>query len=121
MIKVLLAEDDALLSTILVRTLNDAGFDTHGAGDGFATELEIKTWHPDVVLLDLLMPNKDGFAVLRDIRSDSEVFKTNFIILSNLSGPETMEQVKKFGVTDYFIKASMTPGEIVAKLKAMFP
>ena len=98
-----------------------AGFEVRAAADGFAAEIEIKTWHPDVVLLDLLMPNEDGFAVLRNIRADSEVSKTFFIVLSNLSATETVAEVKKFGVPDYFIKANTNPAEIIHKLKTIFP
>ncbi len=121
MTKVLVAEDDALLSSVLVKTLAQAGFDVHTATDGFAAELEIKSWHPDMVLLDLVMPDEDGISVLRKIRSDGETLKTKVIVLSNLSGPEVIEQVRKFGVTDYLVKAHISPDEIVAKLKAMFP
>jgi len=85
--------------------------------DGFQAELETKTWHPDVVLLDLLMPNEDGFAYLRKIRSDSETNKTRVIVLSNLSGSDVLEQVKKYGVTEYIIKANSTPEKILEKIK----
>lgn len=121
MTKVLVAEDDSLLSKILVATLLKAGFDTHAAMDGLEAEAEAKLWHPDVLLLDLLMPNEDGFGVLRTIRADSETFHTKVIVLSNLSGPEVMDQVKKFGVTEYLVKADMSPEDVVTKLKAMFP
>ncbi|MBM3261314.1 response regulator [Candidatus Kaiserbacteria bacterium] len=121
MTKVLVAEDDTLLSKILVNTLIKAGFDTHAAMDGFEAEVEAKSWHPDVILLDLLMPNEDGFGVLRTIRSDTETFHTKVVVLSNLSGPEVMDQVKKFGVTEYLVKAQMSPEDVVSKLKSMFP
>lgn len=121
MAKVLVVEDDALLQSFLTNALSNAQFDVHAAGDGFEAEIEIKNWHPDVVLLDLLLPNEDGFAVLRKIRSDSETLHTHVIALSNLSGEETIELVKKFGVTEYYAKANITPKEIVEKLKAMFP
>lgn len=121
MLKILLAEDDALLSSILVTTLKHAGFDVHASADGFEAELEIKTWHPDLVLLDLMMPNEDGFGVLRNIRSDTETFKTHVIVLSNLSEAKTIDEVKKFGVNEYFIKANTTPSDLVKKLKVLFP
>ena len=121
MTKVLVAEDDAMLSTVLVRTLLAAGIDARVAIDGFQTVLETKSWHPDVILLDLVMPNKDGFAALREIRADSETGKTPIIVLSNLSGEDTIEQVKKYGITEYLIKAETDPQRIITKVKAMFP
>ena len=117
--KVLVAEDDQLLSSILLRTLQDEGFDAHAAADGFIAEVEIKSWHPDILLLDLLMPNEDGFAVLRMLHTESGNEKTRVVVLTNLSAPETREEVKKFGVDDYIVKASTTPREIVARLKEL--
>lgn len=115
--KVLIAEDDNLLLSILVRTLGNGGLEVRGARDGFEAEVEVKSWHPDVVLLDLLMPNEDGFGVLRKIRADDEVSKTRVIVLSNLSAPDTMAEVKKFGVTEYLLKSDVTPQDIVKMLK----
>ena len=118
--KVLIAEDDTLLQSILIKSFVNAGFDAHGANDGFAAEVEIKAWHPEILILDLLMPNEDGFGVLRTIRSDSDTAKTEVIVLSNLSEAKTVAEVKKFGVSDYFVKASTTPSEIVAFVKKKF-
>lgn len=121
MIKVLVAEDDEVLASLLVRALMNEHFDARAAYDGIQTELEIKTWFPDIVLLDLLMPNKDGFGVLADVRADSLTHKLPVIVFSNLGESETVARVKKFGVTEYFIKANTTPLEVIAKLKTMFP
>ena len=121
MIKVLVAEDDEVLASLLVRSLTNEHFDAHAAYDGIQTELEIKTWYPDIVLLDLLMPNKDGFGVLSDVRADSQTLKLPIIVFSNLGESETIARVKKFGVTEYFIKANTTPREVIAKIKTMFP
>ncbi len=120
MAKILVVEDDQILSTMLVRSLEAEHFEVHAADDGVQGVLEIRTWHPDLVLLDLLMPNKDGLGVLTDIRSDPETMKTHVIVFSNVSASETIAQVKKFGVTEYFIKANTTPREIVAKVKELF-
>jgi two-component system, OmpR family, alkaline phosphatase synthesis response regulator PhoP len=118
--KVLVAEDDTLLQTILVKNLKDASFDVHAVGDGFEAEVEVKSWKPDIVLLDLLMPTVDGFTVLKNIRANNETQKTHVIILSNLSADETIAVVKKLGVNEYFIKSHVMPQDIVAKLKEFF-
>ncbi len=116
--KVLIAEDDNLLLSILINALRHAGLEVRGARDGFEAELEVKSWHPDAVLLDLLMPNEDGFGVLRKIRADSETSNTRVIVLSNLSAPETLAEVKKFGVTEFLLKSDITPPEIAKLLMA---
>ena len=121
MTKVLVVEDDQFLSSLLVVALNNEHLETHASYDGFEALIEVKSWHPDLVLLDLLMPNKDGIAVLADIRADSEAPKTKVIVFSNLGEADTIARVKKFGVTDYFIKANTNPHEVVAKIKSIFP
>ncbi|MBM3272053.1 response regulator [Candidatus Kaiserbacteria bacterium] len=120
MTKVLVAEDDAMLSEVMVRTLLREGFDARAAHDGFEAMIEIRSWTPDVLLLDLIMPNKDGFAVLRDVRAGSDTKDLRVVVLSNLGGEDTIEQVKKFGVTDYITKAETTPSDIALKIKGMF-
>ena len=121
MAKVLVVEDDTVLSSIMVRKLTSAGYEVHAALDGFSAELEAKDWHPDLMLLDLLLPDKDGWDILQHIRADNVTNKISVIVLSNLSDKETVEKVRKFGITDYFIKANTSPGEVVAKVRTMFP
>ena len=117
--KILIAEDDALLQSIILHKFIKEGFEAHAASNGFEAEAEIRSWHPDIVLLDLIMPDEDGFGVLRVVRSESGTADTRIVVLSNLGDEETKEKVKKFGVTDYFVKADMTPEEIVAKVRAL--
>jgi CheY-like chemotaxis protein len=118
MIKVLVAEDDAFLSSLLLRDLIAEHFEVSAAYDGVQALETNKSWHPDLILLDLLMPNKDGFEVLSALRADPETSKTLVIALSNLSDPETIERVKKLGVSEYVIKANTTPHEVAQKVRA---
>ncbi|HVM73759.1 MAG TPA: response regulator [Candidatus Paceibacterota bacterium] len=120
MTKVLVAEDDVLLSSIVVRNLVAELFEVHAAFDGLQAEQEIKNWQPDLVLLDLLMPKKDGFQVLADVRADPTTAKLRIIVFSNLGENETMANIEKFDLAGYFIKANTTPHEIVAKVKELF-
>ena len=120
MIKVLVAEDDAFLSSLLVRGLVAEKFDARAAYDGVQAIEQTKSWHPELILLDILMPTKDGFEVLEELRADPDVAKTRIIVLSNLSEPQNMDRVEKLGVTDYMIKADTTPHEVVAKVKSFF-
>ena len=117
MAKVLVVEDDTMLSSIMMRSLVAAGFEARAALDSFTAELEAKEWHPDLILLDLLLPDKDGWDVLAHLRGDSETSRTKVIVLSNLSDTETIDKVRKYDITEYFIKANTTPGEVVAKVK----
>ena len=72
---------------------------------------------PDLVLLDLILPNEDGFEVLSKIKADPKVSQIPIIILSNLSQKEDIDKGMKLGAADYIIKAQFTPEEIVEKVK----
>ncbi len=115
--KILVAEDNTLLSSLIVSDLIVEQFEARAALDGNEAIESVKRWHPDLVLLDLLMPNKGGFEVLEGIRADPEVAPTPIVIMSNLSDDDTIERVNEFNVLAHFIKADMTPREIVAKVK----
>ena len=116
---VLLVEDDPFLSSILQLKLDKENFKTIRAADGeealnLLTEQEIK---PDAVLLDLILPKKNGFEVLETIRQDPTLEKLPVIIISNLGQPSDIERGKSLGVIDYFVKAKLSVDELVDKIK----
>jgi DNA-binding response OmpR family regulator len=85
-IKILIVEDDITMREIVVHKLSTNGFDVVEAGDGNEAVEVWKKEKPDIVLLDLMLPEMDGFQILETIRkdSDSNVNKTSVIVLSNL-------------------------------------
>ena len=117
--KILVAEDDALLSQLLVKRLQEEGFDTRAAFDGAAAISQVQTWHPDLLLLDILMPVKNGYEVLESIRADNAVASTVVVIVSNLGATEDIERAKSFGVKEFIKKADTTPGAIAQKVKSI--
>ena len=120
MSKVLVAEDDSLLASLLVEQLKREGYETRAAFDGLAAVDEVKSWHPDVLLLDILMPGKNGWEVLQAIRADGATSATPVVIIvSNLSAQDDVEKAKQMGVKDFLIKASTSLSEIVQKVKSV--
>ena len=115
--KVLVAEDDALLSQLLVKRLQEEGFDARAAFDGGAAVAQVRTWHPDLLLLDILMPVKNGYEVLEEIRADKSTASIVVVIVSNLGANEDIEKAKSFGVTEFIKKADTTPGAIAQKVR----
>lgn len=117
MAKVLVAEDDALLSSFMVKRLREEGYDVKASFDGAAALEEVKKWQPDLLLLDILMPIKDGYAVLQEIRGDPSVAGTRVMVVSNLSGDEqNLAKAKGFGVLEFVEKANTTPSLIAEKV-----
>ena len=116
---ILLVEDDPFLSSILQLKLDKENFKTIRVADGeealnLLTEQGIK---PDVILLDLILPKKNGFEVLETIRQDPTLEKLPVIIISNLGQPSDIDRGKSLGVIDYFVKAKLSVDELVNKVK----
>ncbi|MDP3993595.1 MAG: response regulator [bacterium] len=117
--KILVAEDEAMMSEIVVRKLSSAGFDVMAAYDGKqALEIWLKG-KPDLVLLDLIMPEMDGFDVLKNIRknSDAKIANTPVIILSNLWSNKDILKAQDLKIQGYLVKAYFTTEEILNKVK----
>jgi len=116
---ILLVEDDPFLSSILQLKLDKENFKTIRAADGeealnLLTEQGIR---PDLILLDLILPKKNGFEVLETIRQDPTLEKLPVVIISNLGQPSDIDRGKALGVIDYFVKARLSIEELVNKVK----
>ena len=116
--KILIAEDEEVLLNVLKDRFEAEGWEVTTARDGEEAVESIKKIRPDLVLLDLLMPKKDGFEVLKEIRGDPE-FKTLpiIVVLSNLGSDEDIKKALALGANDYFVKTQHPMSEIVEKAK----
>ncbi len=117
--KVLVAEDDQLLSQLMVKRLQEEGFDTRATFDGGAAVEQVKQWKPDLLLLDILMPVKNGYEVLEAIRADIDTAATVVLIVSNLGASEDMEKAASYGVKEFIKKSDSTPSAIAARVKVL--
>ena len=118
MAKLILVEDDPFLLSILVEKMKEAGFDVETATDGEEGLNKIKTGNFDLVLLDMVLPKKDGFKILEEIRDDNQIKKVPVIVLSNLYDKSNIEKATLLGARDYVVKAYNTPEEIIFKIKS---
>ena len=116
---VLIIEDDEFLRGLINKKLTAEGFNMISAIDGEEGIKKAKEEKPDLILLDLVLPNVDGFEVLSKIKEDPVSSSIPVIILSNLSRKEDIDKGVKLGAVDYIIKAQFTPEEIVDKVKAI--
>ncbi len=118
MAKLLIIEDDKTLLNLLKRKLEKEGYDLEIAEDGEEGLTKIKEENPDLVLLDIIMPKKSGFDVLRAMSQEKETKDIPVIIISNSGQPVEIEKAKETGpVVDYLIKADFTPAEVSTKVK----
>lgn len=115
--KILVVEDDGMISSMYKTKFEADGFEVLIAADG-ASGLEIaKQEKPDMVMLDVILPQLDGFSVLEEIKKDKALKATPVIMLTNLSTEEDKIKGEKLGALDYLVKASLTPGQVSSKIK----
>lgn len=114
--KILLVEDDKDLIGIMSRKLSDEGFEVITADDGQQALKKIEK-KPDLVLLDILLPDMDGLTVLNEIAADPETKNIPVIILSNLADQSSVEQAAAIGDYDYLVKARTDLNDVVKKIK----
>ncbi|MEK7209206.1 MAG: response regulator [Patescibacteria group bacterium] len=116
---VLIVEDDEFLRSLTAKRIEKEGYGVEVAVDGENAITVLETLKPDLILLDLLLPGKDGFEVLKKIRSNEAVKAVPVIIFSNLGQKEDIEKAKSLGVDDFLIKANFTLDDVVAKINKL--
>lgn len=115
--KVLLVEDDPFLYKLLAQRLKSEGLDVTVATDGEQAVAKAIELRPELMLLDLILPKKNGFEVLAELRKRKEFAKLPVVVLSNLGQQEDIRQMKKMGVLEYLVKADYSLSEMVQKIR----
>ena len=117
--KVLIVDDDQFISDMYVLKFKEAGFDASSAAEGTAAVEFVKKESPDMVLLDIVLPNMDGFDILKALSKERLLLKTTVVLLSNLGEKKDIEKGLALGALDYIVKAHFTPSEVVAKVEGI--
>jgi DNA-binding response OmpR family regulator len=114
---ILVAEDDKFYANIYRKKLTAEGYDVQIAENGeIALELARKQ-KPDLILLDLVMPIKDGFSVLKDLKADPNLKDVKVLVLSNLGQDEDVNKAVGLGAADYLVKTNLSIQEMMDKVK----
>jgi DNA-binding response OmpR family regulator len=119
MATILIVEDDKFLSSAYRIKFTKVGFAVHIALDGQEAMNILQTIRPDIILLDLVMPVKDGFTVLSEIQANEQYKTIPIIITSNLSQKEDIDRAKGLGAKDFIIKSDVSMEELVKKVQAL--
>lgn len=118
MAKILLIEDDPLMIRMYQRKLLKDKYEVQSAVDGEEGLLKIRSFKPDLVLLDVMMPKLNGLQVLERMKADPAIAHIPVIILTNLGGSqEDINRGLELGAVAYLIKSAYRPDEVVAKVK----
>jgi len=115
--KVLIAEDEKAIRDILQTKLQAAGFETLTCEDGDECVKVINDNKPDLILLDIIMPKKNGLEILKDISKSDWVKNVPIIVLSNKSDYNTQHEAWYYGVKVYLVKAETSLEDVLSRVK----
>ena len=119
--RILIAEDEKILVEIYSSFLKKAGHEVDIASDGEQALFRMKEGKPDLVLLDLRMPKKDGFEVLEERANDEELQKIPVIVLSGLSEDRDIKRATALGANDFCNKVQVEVRPLIEKIGKFIP
>jgi len=113
MTRILIIEDEPALLKVVAETLRTENFEVATATDAEKGQALLPRFKPDLILLDLILPGKNGFEFLKEIKGSAEFSKIPVIILTNLGDEEEIRQGLNLGAVDYLIKADYDLEDVV--------
>ena len=114
--KILIVEDDKFLGKMLSKMLEGSNYDISIASSGKEALARASVENPSLILLDIMLPDLDGFDILQSLKNNETTNKIPVVILSNLGQPEDVEQGRKLGVLDYIVKSDFSLDDVVKKV-----
>jgi len=117
--KIAIIEDDIAIVEMYRTKFEHEGYEVETAGDGKTGLALINDFKPDIVLLDLMMPNVNGFDLLSELRRSPVIGKMKVIVLTNMGDTETATRVYKMTADDFIVKAESTPGQVLERVQAL--
>lgn len=118
--KILFIEDERRFQETLGAKLQKEGYEMLAAFDGESGLKMVEEEKPDLILLDLILPKKDGFKVLEILKAKPELSPIPVIVVTNLESKKDIEKALSLGVRSYLVKASYTLDEIAQKVREIF-
>lgn len=119
--KIMVVEDDEHISKVYEIKFAKEGIDVSLARDGEEAVVKITAEKPDVILLDLMIPKKDGFGVLEEIKKNPELVNIPVIILSNLGQKVDQDRALALGANEYLVKVDYSIQDVINKAKGYLP
>ena len=115
--KVLLVEDDKTISSMYKIKIEIGGFEVLIADNGADGLKLAKEQKPDIIMLDVILPQLDGFSVLEELKKGALTKNIPVVMLTNLGTEEDKEKGGKLGAVDYLVKANLTPAQVEEKIE----
>jgi len=115
--KILIIEDEEIIHSLLQKKLAEEGYEVSIATNGVEGLEKMKKAKPDLVLLDIIMPEKGGFEVMEEMQRDESLRGIPVIVISNSGQPVELDRAKELGARDWLIKTEFDPQEVIEKVK----
>jgi len=115
--KILIIEDDQFLLKVYTTKLTNEGFQIEVATNGKDGFDQTKTFKPELIILDIMMPQENGFDLLKRLKTNKATKKVPVIILSNLGQESDVQKGLDLGAVDYLVKTNYSINEVVDKIK----
>ena len=117
MSKVLIIEDDPPYRKIYTRKFEVSGFEVQAAENGKVGLDTMRVYKPDIVFVDLMMPQIDGFQFLAEVKADDTLNSTPVVVLTNLSTSDDAQKVLEQGAVAILVKSDTEPNQVVEKAR----
>jgi CheY-like chemotaxis protein len=114
--KILWVEDDKLLSTILSKKIETTGYTLLKANNGKEALKILESETPDIIMLDILLPEVSGFDILQQVKMNDKMRKIPVIMLSNMSKQSDIDKAKVLGANKFIVKAAASLDEIIHEI-----
>ena len=118
--KILLVDDDKTFVDLYSAVFNDRNINFSIARNGVEALQKAATELPDLILLDIMLPDINGLDVLKKLKQDSNTKNITVWVISNLSEQLNFDAAKALGAEDYLIKASYTPNQVIERINILF-
>lgn len=115
--RILLVEDDDALANVYMTRLQAENFDVRRVANGEEALAAALSYHPDLVLLDVMMPKVSGFDVLDIMRNTPETTNLKVIMLTALSQEADKERAETLGVDDYLVKSQVVIADVIDRIR----
>jgi DNA-binding response OmpR family regulator len=118
--KIFIVEDEAALLYALEAKFRLEGFEVETAADGEEALKALRNYKPDLIVLDIILPKMDGWAVMQMIRADANLVSVPVVIVTNLTDKHSREKGVDLGAVNFLVKSDFDLEDLVDKIKAVF-
>lgn len=115
--KILMVEDDMFLLKLYGDQFSRAGFEFSVASNGVEGMHKVEQNRPDLILLDLMLPRKNGFEMLEELQKSKDTRDIPVIVITNLGQESDIKEARNLGVKDYLIKTEVRVSDVLEKIK----